>query len=441
MTANPAGREAAHDVVRRLRQNGFTAYFVGGCVRDELIGREPREYDVATSARPEQVVRLFRRSLTVGAQFGVVIVVTGEGEVEVATFRSDGAYVDGRRPTEVEFSDPRRDSERRDFTVNGLFLDPDTGEVLDYVGGREDLAANRLRAIGDPVARFREDKLRMLRAVRFVATHGMELDPRTSAAIEEHAADIAVVSWERINAELSRILLSGRSAAGLRLLRSLGLLAPILPELAAMAGVEQPPEFHRGDVWTHTLLALEQFDQLDDGSLELALAALFHDVGKPPTFTVRERIRFDGHDVVGADMTTGILRRLRYPAHVVDEVTELVRRHLAFLQIRQWRPAKLKRFMLSPLADSHIALHRLDSLASRGDLEAYEWMLEQRRLALTEPPPPLRLVTGADLLAAGHTPGPRIGVALAALEDEILEGRVTTREEGLAWIARSYPPE
>jgi poly(A) polymerase len=341
----------------------------------------------------------------------------------------------------VQFSDPRHDAERRDFTVNGLFLDPESGRVLDFVGGRADLDAGRLRAIGDPAARFGEDKLRLLRAVRFVTTHGFVLDPATRAAIVEHAAQITVVSAERINAELSRILTSGRSASGLRLLHELGLLAPILPELAAMDGVAQPEEYHFGDVWQHTLLALEQFDALPERPLELGLAVLFHDVGKPPTFSVRDRIRFDGHDVVGADMTSHILRRLRYPGQVVEHVTELVRRHLAFLQIRQWRPAKSKRFLLSPLAEEHLQLHRMDALASRGDLAAFEWMRAQRDLLLAEPPPPLRLVSGADLLALGHVPGPRIGVALAALEDEILEGRVTTREEGLAWIARFYPAE
>ena len=441
MSSLGSSRETALGVLRTLRQAGFEAYFVGGAVRDEILKRPVGDYDIATSAHPPQVRALFPKTVAIGAQFGVVVVIEDRQHVEVATFRSDGAYVDGRRPTDVTFGSPEEDAQRRDFTVNALMLDPETGTLLDFVGGQADLAAGLLRAIGDPSARFAEDKLRMLRAVRFAATHGFTLDPATRQAVEEHAGDIQVVSWERIRAELDKILLSGRSAMGLRMLHEVGLLEPILPELAAMDGVAQPPQFHKGDVWFHTLLAMQQFDGSEPRTLELALATLLHDVGKPGTFQVLDRIRFNGHDSLGAEMAETILRRLCYPRKLIQHVVELVRRHMAFVQIREWRPAKVKRFVLAPLAEDHLHLHRLDVLASNGDLSTWEWMHEQRKSALAEPPPAVRLVTGTDLLAAGYPPGPQIGKALALLSDEILEGRVKTREEGLLWLARHPPPQ
>ncbi len=444
MDPGPADRRDAHAVVDRLREAGHEAWFVGGCVRDELLGRTPREYDVSTAAHPHEVQALFARTVPVGVQFGVILVLTESGPVEVATFRSDDAYVDGRRPTGVRYTTAREDAERRDFTINGLFMDPATGEVIDHVHGREDLRAGVIRAIGEPRERFREDKLRLLRAVRFSATLGFTIEPATWAAVRELASSIGQVSWERIQAELSRILVSGRAAHGFRLLHEAGLLREILPEITAMEGVEQPPEFHpEGDVLVHTFLTLEKLDDLPaaERTLEVALGALLHDVGKPPTFSVAERIRFDGHDKLGATMSDEILRRLRYPNHVTEQVTELVARHMAFAQIRDWREAKLRRFLLHPLADLHLRLHQVDCLACHGNLDTWRWCLERREQFLAEKPRPPRLLTGDDLIAAGHAPAPLLGRILAAVDDERLEGRLATREEALAWVKKTFPPE
>jgi poly(A) polymerase len=437
-------RAAARRIVLRLRQAGHEAWFVGGSVRDELLGRAPKEYDVATSAEPDEVERLFPRSVPVGKAFGVIRVLDDRTEgvvTEVATFRSDDAYIDGRRPTGVRFTTAREDAERRDFTVNGLFADPETGALIDHVGGQADLDARILRAIGEPRARFREDKLRMLRAVRFAATGPFEIHADTWAALCEMAPEITVVSQERIREELSRIVTSGRSAHGFRLLHETGLLRAILPEIAATEGVAQPPEFHpEGDVWVHTLLALEHFDRTPPNRLELGLAALLHDVGKPPTFRVAERIRFDGHDRVGAEMTETILRRLKYPNDLIDEVRELVARHMAFVQIREWREAKLRRFLSDPLVDTHLELHRIDCLAAHGDLSIHRWCGEQRARIAAEPPRVPRLITGDDLIGVGYRPGPGIGKVLAAVDDERLEGRLTSREEAIAWAQSRFPP-
>lgn len=444
---------AALRIVRRLRAAGFEAWFVGGCVRDLLLGRAPKEFDVATSATPDEVESLFRRTIEVGKAFGVVRVreeVDGtDTETEVATFRADGVYIDGRRPERVRFTTAREDAERRDFTVNGLFLDPEGGHIVDYVGGRADLDARVLRAIGDPRRRFEEDKLRILRAIRFAATGPFEIERETWDAVRAMAPEIRVVSWERIREEISRILVSGRSAHGFRLLHEAGLLDVILPEIAAMEGVEQPREFHpEGDVWVHTLLALEEMDRSPPHDLVLALSALFHDVGKPPTFTPADpadpesRIRFDGHARTGAVMTEEILRRMKFSNDVIAAVCDLVDRHMAFVDIRRWREAKVRRFLTSPDAERHLALHRIDCLACHRKLDSWEWSTSKRSGYLAEPPLPPRLVTGDDLLAAGWKPGPGIGKALALIDDERLEGRLTTKEEAIAWAkSAAHDPE
>lgn len=435
-------RVAARRVVRRLREAGHEAWFVGGCVRDELLGREPKEFDVATSAEPDTVERLFPQSFPKGKAFGVIGVIDAAGPVtEVATFRSDDAYVDGRRPTGVRFSTAEVDAQRRDFTVNGLFMDPDTRQVVDHVGGLADLDARVLRAIGEPLERFREDKLRMLRAVRFATTGPFEIEPRTWEALCAMAGEIRVVSAERIREELSRILTSGRSAHGFRLLHASGLLRAVLPEVAALEGVEQPPQFHpEGDCWVHTLLTLEHFDRSPPHRLEMGLAALLHDVGKPPTYRVADRIRFDGHDRVGAGMTEEILRRLRYPNELTQRVVDLVARHMAFTQIREWREAKLRRFLTDERAGEHLELHRIDCLAAHGKLDTLAWCREQRARFLAEPPKPPRLLSGDDLIAAGYAPGPGIGKVLASVDDLRLEGRLTSREEAIAWALSHLPP-
>ncbi len=434
-------REAALAVVHRLREGGHEAYFVGGCVRDEILGRTPREYDIATDAEPDRVQELFHRNVAVGKRFGVIVCLVEGIPVEVATFRCDAAYVDGRRPTAVRYSSAREDATRRDFTMNALYFDPDTGETLDFVGGRADLEQRVLRAIGDPRERFREDKLRLLRAVRFAATVPATPEPATWAAVKEMAPGITQVSWERIRDELSRILTSGHAERGFVLLRETGLLDHVLPEVAALAGVAQPPQFHpEGDVWVHTLLCLRHLDEMEQRPLPLALGILLHDIGKPATYRVADRIRFDGHDRLGAEMTEDVLRRLRYPNAVIDEVRALVRRHMAFTQIRNWRPAKLERFLTGTLAAHHLALHRLDCLGAHGNLDTHDWCRERREEFLRRPPRPAPFVTGRDLMAAGYAEGRQIGKVLAAIDDERLEGRLQSLEEALAWALEEHPP-
>lgn len=439
-TPGPAdAHQLALDICRVLRQAGHQAYLVGGCVRDLLLGRTPLDYDVATDARPEQVARLFPHSLLVGAQFGVVVVREGDAEVEVATFRADRGYADGRHPTHVEYTDqPRVDAERRDFTINALFLDPFTEEVLDFVGGRQDLAAGIVRAIGDPEQRFREDHLRLVRAVRLAARLDFRLDPDTQQAITRLAPLAAQVSAERLRDELTKILTEGRARRGFELLRETGLLPVMLPEVARMVGVPQPPEFHpEGDVWTHTLLMLEQ---LPAGcSPTLAWGVLLHDVGKPPTLQLPQapgdRIRFDGHAECGARMAEAICQRLRFSNQQTQQIASLVRQHLRFKDAPRMRLATLKRFVRQPNFDEHLELHRLDCLASHGQLDNYHFVRRFLESVPEEEVRPPRLITGDDLIALGLRPGPIFGVILQAVEDAQLDGRIATKEEALA-IAR-----
>ena len=429
----------ARHIVGQLQQHGHLAYLAGGCVRDLLLGREPKDYDVATAARPEQVVSLFPAARLVGAHFGVVLVRAGSAEVEVATFRSDHAYADGRRPLAVEFeTDPRLDVTRRDFTINGLLLDPQTNQVLDFVGGREDLRAGVIRAIGDPETRFREDHLRMLRAIRFAARFGFSIDAATLAAIHKLHGKIAAISAERVRDELVRILTEGGARRGFELLDASGLLEEILPEVAAMKGVEQPPEFHpEGDVWVHTLMMLEG---LRAPTETLALGVLLHDVGKPPTFSVSDRIRFDEHAEVGARMAVRILTRLRFPNGAIRQVEALVANHLRFKDVTRMRESTLKRFMRMDQFEEHLELHRLDCAMSHRLLGNYEFVkrkFEEAPGAVLKPKP---LVTGHDLIAAGYVPGPAFGRMLRAAEDAQLEGHVRTREEGLALVRSLFEP-
>jgi len=431
-------RELAEKICRVLVAAGHEAYFVGGCVRDLLLGREPDDYDVATDAPPQRVESLFPGSLTVGAKFGVVVVVEGGIQVEVATFRSDISYSDGRHPDRVVFSRSSADDiQRRDFTINGLLLDPRDGAVVDLVGGRSDLEGGLIRAIGDPERRFAEDKLRMLRAVRFAARFAFAIEPATFAAIGRLAPEIGQVSAERVRDELTRLLTEGAARRGFELLDASGLLAEVLPEVAKMKGVEQPPEFHpEGDVWIHTRMML---DGLASGvSPTLAWGVLLHDVGKPPTFTPPAgpggRIRFDSHVEVGAVMTEAIFRRLRFSNAATEQVSSLVRNHLRFMDVPRMRPATLKRFVRLPLFDEHLELHRLDCLASHGKLDTYEFV----RRFLAETPPeqvrPPRLVTGEDLKQLGLRPSPLFGELLHAIEEAQLEGRVKSREEAMALV-------
>jgi putative nucleotidyltransferase with HDIG domain len=433
-----AKREAATEIVRRLRAEGFQAYLVGGCVRDLVMGREPKDYDVSTDATPDQVVRLFPDSLTVGAQFGVVIVPRQEGNVEVATFRSDGRYTDGRHPSEVRYAKtPQEDVRRRDFTINGLLLDPLDNQVLDYVGGQGDIRARRIRAIGNPIERFHEDRLRMLRAVRFAARFGFSLDAAALEAIRKLAPLIHDVSAERVRDEILKILTEGQARRGFELLDETGLLREVLPEIKALQGVPQPPEFHpEGDVWVHTLLMLEG---LRNPTPTLAAGVLLHDVGKPPTLSVRERIRFDNHVEVGAEMAQAICVRLRLSARQTERVVELVHHHLRFKDFPRMRRSTQLRFLRLEGFEEHLELHRLDCLASHGDLTNYE--LARRILDETpaEQIKPAPLLSGNDLIAQGYTPGPLFKEILQAVEDAQLEGKLHTREDALRLVAEQFP--
>ena len=433
-------RELAEQICATLRAQGHQAYFVGGCVRDLELGRDPADYDVCTDARPNRVQELFPHSLAVGARFGVILVVEGGQQVEVATFRSDIGYSDGRHPDCVVYSDtPEEDVQRRDFTINGLLLDPATGELLDYVGGRADLRAGIVRAIGDPYRRFAEDKLRMLRAVRFAARFGFRIDQDTLAAAQALAPQITQVSPERIRDELTKLLTEGAARRGFELLDETGLLAVVLPDVARMKGVEQPPQYHpEGDVWVHERMMLEGLPP--NSSPTLAWGVLLHDVGKPPTFVPAAgpgtRIRFDGHAEVGTRMAEHICRSLRFSNDDTEQIAALVANHMRFKDVTVMRPATLKRFVRLPRFDEHLELHRLDCLSSHRSLEAYNFV----RQFLMETPPekvyPPKLVTGDDLKSMGLVPGPRFREILLAVEEAQLEGRLQDRESAIEF-ARS----
>ncbi|SPE26701.1 Metal dependent phosphohydrolase [Candidatus Sulfopaludibacter sp. SbA3] len=426
--------------IKKLREAGHHAYLVGGCVRDLLLGEKPKDFDISTDARPDRIMDLFPRSGRVGASFGVVLVRDVFHQVEVATFRSDHDYEDGRRPGSVHFeSDPRQDVLRRDFTINGLMMDPATGDVLDYVGGRADLERRVIRAIGDAGARFAEDHLRLLRAVRFAARLNFAIDTETFTAIQRHHVLIRKVAAERIRDELARILTEGGARRGFELLDASGMLSVILPEVAAMKGVEQPPEYHpEGDVWVHTLLLLEG---LDHPSVMLALGALLHDVGKPPTFRVAGRIRFDGHVEEGVAMAHCILNRLRFSRDEMELVEALVANHMKFKDLHNMRESTLKRFLRMPAFAEHLELHRLDVLASNKRLENYLFAKAKLAEFSEEYLKPERLLTGADLIAMGHHPGPRFTQILSAVEDAQLEGRIRTPGEALAMVRSEFPVE
>ena len=446
--------EAAWRVARRLHALGHAAYFAGGCVRDMLLGVAPQDFDVATDATPDLMQQAFPRTEAVGAHFGVVLVVDkfertdGEAEriaTEVATFRHDGAYSDGRRPDEVRFStDPREDVLRRDFTINGLLLDAlryEQGDaleycVLDFVGGQSDLHARLVRAIGDPQLRFAEDKLRMLRAVRFAARLEFAIEPRTLHAIREQAAEIAVVSAERVRDELTRILTEGHARRGFELLDETGLLAQVLPEIAQMKGVKQPPQYHpEGDVWAHTLMLLDHLPT--SASLTLAWGMLLHDVGKPATFTppdpakTGDRIRFNGHVEVGVAVARAVLNRLRFSNEDAAQILALVQHHMQFGDVMKMKQSTLKRFLRLPHFEEHLALHRADALSAHGDLSKYEFARQKlEELGEEQIRPPL-LLNGEDLIAAGYKPGPAFRQMLTLAEDAQLEGTISTKAEAL----------
>ncbi|MBV9572521.1 MAG: CCA tRNA nucleotidyltransferase [Acidobacteriales bacterium] len=441
-------KDFAISIVRTLREHGHQAYLVGGCVRDLLLGREPADYDVTTSASPNEVMQIFPETYAVGAQFGVVLVPlpaspqaapSGQSAhgnaVEVATFRSDIGYSDGRHPDQIRFSgDPAEDVARRDFTINGLLLDPMTGEVLDLVGGRDDLNAGVIRTIGDPARRFSEDKLRMLRAVRFAARFGYTIEPGTFSAIQSLAPMIHQVSRERVRDELTKMLTEGHARRAFLLLDDVGLLRELLPEIEAMKGVEQPPQFHpEGDVFVHTLMLLDKLPH--PCAATLAWGALLHDVGKPPTFRVApDRIRFDGHVAVGVKMAEEICRRLHFSNADTAQILALVENHMRFADAPRMKDSTFKRFIRMPGFEQHLALHRMDCESSHGDLSSYNFTLQKMASIPPEVMRPAPLITGDDLIALGHSPGPRFKEVLAAVEDEQLEGRLADREQAVEFV-------
>ena len=490
-------KSASIEIIRTLRARGFDAYLVGGCVRDLLLKREPADYDVATSATPQQVMEIFPHTWAVGAQFGVVLVPVDERQttedteeqrgnnekeerplgtsvssvvdssskeddthptkdeadrahmpdaeahhpyVEVATFRSDGLYSDGRHPDAVQYArEAREDVQRRDFTINGLLYDPLQDKVLDFVGGMDDLQRGLVRTIGAPERRFAEDKLRMLRAVRFASRFGYDIDPATFAVIRRLAPDIHQVSRERVREELTKMLTEGRARRAFELLDQSGLLHEVLPEIERMKGVEQPPQYHpEGDVWVHTLMLLEQLPQPCPRTL--AWGALLHDVGKPPTFRVApDRIRFDGHVEVGVKMAEAICRRLRMSNDDTEQIASLVANHMRFADAPKMKESTLKRFLRLPRFDEHLALHRLDVLASNGDLGLYEFVRSRREQLPAEQIRPQPLLTGRDLIAAGYRPGPLFKQILSAVEDAQLEGRLSSRDQALDFVRSTFP--
>jgi len=466
----PATRQfdAAIKIIATLRAAGHQAFLAGGCVRDLLVGREPKDYDVATSATPDVVLEMFPRTFAVGAHFGVVLVAdsagfTGAdasdqtdeeaskpeyGITEVATFRSDGAYSDGRHPDGVRYTNSaEEDVRRRDFTINGLLLDPVIAgqnlrsAVIDRVGGLADLEAGIVRAIGDPGERFEEDHLRMLRAVRFAARFGFELDPATASAVRRLAAKTKAVSRERVRDELTKMLTEGHARRAFELLDETGLLAEVLPEIAKMKGVEQPPQFHpEGDVWIHTLMLL---DQLPDGcSFTLAWGALLHDVGKPPTFRrAPDRVRFDGHVEVGVAMAAEICRRFRFSNDETRQILALVENHMRFADAPRMKASTLKRFFRLEDFPEHLALHRMDCLAASGNLDHWKFVLDRYEAMPAGAVRPRPLITGRELIAAGYKPGAGFKDMLRAVEDAQLEGLISTAEEALGLVGQRFPVE
>jgi len=432
----------ANSICDTLRRNGYQALLVGGCVRDLLLGREPADYDVTTDATPEQVMALFPESIAVGAQFGVILIPRDGLKVEIATFRSDVGYSDGRHPDSVVYSkSPQEDVQRRDFTINGLLMCHDSGEVLDFVGGQADVKAKIIRAIGEPDRRFTEDKLRMMRAVRFAARFGFEIEPETFRAIRRHVGEIRQVSPERLREELTKMLTEGAARQAFELLDETWLLQQVLPEIGAMKGVEQPPQFHpEGDVWIHTRMMLEGLSA--DAPPTLAWGVLLHDVGKPPTFQsaaeTGDRIRFNNHVQVGVRMAEAICKRLRFSNEDTEQILALVDNHMKFGAVEEMRASRLKKFVRLPHFDEHLALHRLDCLSSHRNLDSYDFV--RRFLEVTPPEQvrPDRLLSGNDLQEMGFRPGPLFSQILQALEDAQLEGQIRTREEAKEYVLSKY---
>jgi len=432
-----SAREKAIFVVERLRQEGFEAFFAGGCVRDMLLDKAPQDYDIATSARPEDIQRVFTETIPVGAQFGVILVLVDGEPFEVASFRHDGPYLDGRRPSHVRYGSLQEDIFRRDFTINGMIYDPVEDRVIDLVEGRKDLERRTIRAIGDAQQRFEEDRLRMIRAVRFAAGLNFAIEPLTFDAIKQLAATITQISWERIGEEVTRILTEGGARRGFELLDETGLLEVLLPEIAALKGSQQSPDFHpEGDVFAHTMLLLSH---LDAPTETLAYGCLLHDVAKPVCARQEaQRITFYGHTEKGAQMAEEILKRLKRGRAVWERVSYLTRNHLRHVQAPHMRLSTLKRFLREDGIDELLELARIDALSSNGDLQYYQFCKERLAELKVEEIRPAPLVRGDDLIAMGFKPGPVFADILRQVEDAQLGGEITSREEALEWIQRHY---
>jgi poly(A) polymerase len=427
-------QKLALQIVRTLRDKGHEAYFVGGCVRDLLRKKTPKDFDVATDAVPQEIAKLFPRTVGVGAQFGVMVVVIEGENFEVATFRVDEGYRDGRHPSGVRFASAKEDAQRRDFTVNGIFYDPLRRQVLDWVGGQKDLKKKIIRAIGDPLKRFEEDKLRMLRAVRFSSALDFKIEPKTFSAIKKLSHKIHEVSFERVRDELIKMFTGPCPGEAMRLLDKSGLLREALPEVEKMKGVAQPKAFHpEGDVFVHTRLLL---DQLKNPSTVLAFGCLFHDVGKPSTFKRSDRIRFNGHDRVGAVITEKILERLRFPNDLKHQIVECVDAHMRFKDVKQMRESTLKKFLQRPTFETELEQHRVDCLASHGDLSNWRFLKKKIRTLSKEEIKPVPLINGRDLLEAGYKQGPLIGQILKAVEEAQLERKIATKEEAMDFVKK-----
>ncbi|MFK7909960.1 MAG: CCA tRNA nucleotidyltransferase [Akkermansiaceae bacterium] len=431
-------KATAYKISRRISDAGHVAYLAGGCVRDSLLGNEPKDYDIATSATPDEVLAMFPKSDPVGAHFGVILVRENGLPFEIATFRHDGSYEDGRHPESVTFSTPEEDAQRRDFTVNGLFQNPENGQIIDYIGGQDDLKSRIIRSIGSPEKRFQEDALRLMRAVRFSTCLRFDIEPATWKAVCDHARLLEKISMERIRDEFSRILQSPNRARGFDLLTESGLMRCIVPEVYDLIGCEQPPQWHpEGDVYTHTRIMLDMLG--DNPSLELVLGVLLHDIGKPSTYSYDEsedRIRFNGHDRVGAEMTEKILRRLKYSNKTIEAAYSIVANHMNFMNVKKMRTAKVKRFMSRPTFEDEMELHRVDCASSNGFTENYDFLREKEIEFAAEPLIPEPLITGKDLIGMGMKPGPEFKNILQSIQTEQLEGRILERKEALDWLRK-----
>lgn len=435
--------EKALFIVKKLVSNGFIAVYAGGCVRDYLLNIEPHDIDIATNATPDQIEMLFEKTVAVGKSFGVIVVIIDGEEFEVATFRSDGVYSDGRHPDSVTFSSMEEDAKRRDLTINGLFYDPIAERVYDYVEGIKDLEKRVVRLIGDPEKRIQEDKLRLLRVIRFAARLGFSIDAKTMGFVISHAEEIRSVSVERIADEITKILRIKNKKEAFEYLGVTGLLKIILPEIDAMKGCEQPPQFHpEGDVYVHTIMALSMLPE--DASDTFLWATLLHDVGKPPTQTFEDRIRFSGHDHVGKKMADGMLKRFKFSNEFIEQVCSLIDNHMKFTAVESMRVSKLKRFLGLPKFDEHMALHKVDCLSSHGGLEHYQFVEEKLKTYEATPEEVTvaklpRIFTGHDLIAMGYSRGPDFRIILTDVEDQQLEGAISTNEQAVAYVKEKYP--